>query len=177
MSKFDIKNQAMKETKVKADLFESVIGGIAVEVKWNPDILESVVKKSLNLDSRLNSLIESDYMVRNHDLDNAVSILKELAEAGQVSMPEYDFYDLEKIRHDNDGNSRWVCTCRIIDHEYVTGVWKQVEASSKKIEKKAAAYLVLCEISGMHNKYGENSGDPYWFYKDGQLNVNQNLFK
>ena len=177
MSKSDIKNEVMKEPKVKADLFEAIIGGIAIEVKWNSEILESVVKKALDLESKLNSLIESDFMVRNIDLDNAVSKLKEMAEAGSVSMPKYDFTGPETLGHDKDGNPRWICQCMILDDELETGIWKQVETTSKKMAKKAAAYLVLCEELSMHNKYGENSGARCWIYKDGQLNVDQNLFK
>lgn len=168
----DIKNEVFKQTKVKADLFESVIGAIAVETSWNEEILESVVSRALNLEERITEMIESDTKVSCFDLNNAISVLKEIAERGGCTMPQYNFTGPEYIGYDEEGNPKWGCCCSIINDKL--GLSKLVYASSKKDAKKAAAYLILCEHLCMQNKYGPNS-DGYmrtWSYKNGKLTPN-----
>ena len=60
----DIKNEVDKESKVKADLFEAIIGAIAIESEWDSEILENAVLKALNIDEKITDMIESDIMVR-----------------------------------------------------------------------------------------------------------------
>ena len=167
LSKSDIKNEVSKEMKVRADLYEAVIGAIAVESNWNPDILEAAVSKSLDIDETIKAMIESDAKVIRFDIDNAVTKLKELAEQGQCTMPKYEFTGPEYLGYDADGNPKWVCRCDIINDR--TGIGRTVFASSKKEAKKAAAYLVLCEHLGVHNRYGPNDWYGIWTYRDGKL--------
>lgn len=167
LGRSDINNNVVKELKVKADLFEAVIGAIAVESNWDPEILERVVSKALDLDTKITSMIESDIKVRCFDIDNAITTLKEMAENGQISMPKYDFSGPEDIGYDSNSNPRWLCLCFIVNDK--SGVSKLVEATSKKDAKKAAAYLVLCEHLGMQNKYGPNDWYQGWIYRDGKL--------
>jgi len=47
---------------------------------------------------------------------------------------------------------------------------RTVKASSKKDAKKAVAYLILCELLDVQNKYGPNhDGFSPWIYKKGKL--------
>ena len=167
LGRSDIHNQAAQETKVKADLFEAVIGAIAVESNWDVNILEAAVGKALHMESRVTAMIESDTAVRNFDIDNAVTVLKEIAESGQCTMPKYEFTGPDNIGYDSDGNPKWCCTCTIANRK--TGLTRQVWSSSKKNAKKAAAYLVLCEHFDVQNKYGPNDWFLIWTYKDGKL--------
>lgn len=167
LSKSDIKNEVYNELKVKADLFEAVIGAIAVECKWDSQILEAVVLKALNIDAKIDSMIENDTKVRCFDIDNAITTLKEIAERGLCTMPKYSIEGPDKVGYDADGNPKWYCTCQITNEK--TGLTKLVLANSKKAAKKAAAYLVLCEHLGMQNKYGPNDWFALWIYKDGKL--------
>ena len=163
----DEKNQVDQQTKVKADLFESIIGAIAVDSKWDPTVLETAVRKSLSLDDRLQDIIRNDYNSIMVNIDNAVTVLKELAEKEQCSMPKYDFGGPEDLGYDKDGNPIWHCSSSIIND--ITGISRGVFASSKKDAKKAVAYLLLCEHFQMQNQYGPNSFYPIWIYKDGKL--------
>ena len=163
----DEKNQVDQQTKVKADLFESIIGAIAIDSKWNPVVLETAVRKSLNLDDRLQAIIQSDYNSMTINIDNAVTVLKELAEKEQCSMPMYEFSGPEVFRHDKDGNPIWYCSSSIIND--ITGIMRGVYASSKKDAKKAVAYLMLCEHFQMQNQCVPNAFYPTWIYKDGKL--------
>lgn len=163
----DIKNEVGKELKVKADLFEAIIGAIAVESEWDSVILENVVSKALDIDKKISTMIENDTMVRCFDIDNAVTTLKEIAENGQCTMPKYEFVGPNYIGYDSDGNPKWGCTCSIINDK--TAITKQVLSSSKKNAKKATAYLILCEHFGMQNKYGPNDWFVSWLYRNGKL--------
>ena len=168
VGKSDVKNNVVNETKVKADLLEAVIGAIAIESKWDPDILETAVSKVLNFEETINTMIEHDPKARSFDLDTAVSTLKELAEHGQCPMPDYEFAGPESLGYDPDGNPRWTCTCTTLSDDIYAR--KMIEATSKKDAKKAAAYLVLCEYFGAQNKYGPNKDfDMFWAYKGGKL--------
>ena len=163
----DEKNQVDQQTKVKADLFESIIGAIAVDSKWDSMVLETAVKQSLNLDDRLQDIIRNDYNSMTISIDNAVTVLKELAEKEQCSMPKYEFSGPEHLGYDKDGNPIWHCLSSIIND--ITGIRRGVFASSKKEAKKAVAYLLLCEYFQMQNQYGPNDFCPTWIYKDGKL--------
>jgi ribonuclease-3 len=163
----DEKNQVDQQTKVKADLFESIIGAIAIDSKWDTAVLETAVRKSLNLDNRLQSIIQNDYNLITINIDNAVTVLKELAEKEQCSMPKYDFSGPEAFGYDKDGNPIWHCSSSIVND--IRGISRGVFASSKKDAKKAVAYLLLCEHFQMPNQYGPIAFRPIWIYKDGKL--------
>ena len=164
VNKSDIRNNVANETKVKADLLEAVIGAIAIESNWDPEILETAVSKVLNLDEAIRTMIEQDPKTKIFDLDTAVSTLKELAERGPCPVPKYKDY----LIYDPNGNPIWTCSCTMLsDDVYANYI---VHATSKKAAKRAAAYLVLCEYFGVQNKYGPNK--PFcldWTYKDGSL--------
>jgi ribonuclease-3 len=163
----DEKNQVDQQTKVKADLFESIIGAIAIDSKWNPVVLETAVRKSLNLDDRLQAIIQSDYNSMTINIDNAVTVLKELAEKEQCSMPKYEFSGPEVFGYDKDGNPIWHCSCSIIND--ITSIMRGVYASSKKDAKKAVSYLILCEHFELQNQYGPNDFYRIWKYENGKL--------
>ena len=165
LSKSDIKNEVAKETKVKADLFEAIIGAIAVVSGWDAEILETAVSTTLGIDAKIDSMIEDDSKVRQVDMDNAITTLKELAEQGQCTMPTYEFYGPSTFGL--DGELKWSCLCRTTDDKI--GLTKNVVASSKKDAKKAAAYLILCEHLGVQNRYGPNDWIGLWAYQDGKL--------
>ena len=162
----DEKNQVDQQVKVKADLFESIIGAIAVDSKWDSTVLETAVRKSLKLDDWLQNIIQHDYNSITINIDNAVTVLKELAEKEECSMPKYDFDDKNFI-YDKNGNPIWYCSSHIINE--VTSIFRGVYASSKKDAKKAVAYLLLCEHFEMQNQYGVNDFYHIWVYKDGKL--------
>ena len=151
--------------KAKADLFESILGAIALESNWNPEVLEAAVVKMLDLDNRLSAMIASDFQPVRFDLDTAVTVLKELAEQGQCSAPVYDYCGPDALGYDQDGNPKWAVGCRID----AAGIVRSVQASSKKDAKKAAAYLVLCAHFEVQNRYGPNRICPVWIYRNGKL--------
>ena len=171
VGKSDEKNEVHKQTKIKADLFESIIGAIAVESNWDDEILEKVVNKALRIDEKIDELIKSDYGYTMFNFDNAVSQLKECAEKQIFTVEEYEFTGPEYLGYDEDGNPIWACKCSIIND--ITSITRSVLASSKKDAKKAVAYLLLCEHYQVQNQYGDNDSFVDWTYKDGKLISNR----
>lgn len=167
VGKSDFSNQIDRQEKVKADLFEAILGAIAVASQWDSAVLEKAVRQALSMDEKVKCIIEKNYHYMQFDLENAVNTLKELAEHGGCSVPRYEYGTPESLGYDKEGNPRWVCTCYVIDDK--TGIIRQVWASSKKAAKKAAAYLVLCEHFEVQNKYGANGRFSSWRYKNGRL--------
>lgn len=168
VGKSDYLNEVDKEVKVKADLFEAILGAIAISCQWDSDILENVVEKMLGLEERIKNVSEEEAKTYQFNLDNAITVLKEVAEAGECSIPIYDFGGgPEYVEGDENGNTEWYCTCTVINGK--TGVHRQVWAPSKKMAKRAAAYLILCEHFGVANQYGSNGKYSIWKYKDEKL--------
>ena len=153
--------------KAKADLFEAILGAIALESNWNTEVLEAAVVKMLDLNNRLAAMIASDFRPVKFDLATAVTVLKELAEHGKCSAPTYDYWGPDALGYDQDGNPKWAVGCCIVNSE--TGIKRSVLASSKKDAKKAAAYLVLCDHFKVQNQYGPNRICPVWIYRNEKL--------
>lgn len=167
VGKNDYLNEVDQQVKVKADLFEAILGAIAVGSKWNPEVLEKAVNQMLSIDEKIKSIIETDYRHVQFDIENAISTLKELAEQGVCSIPKYEYGTPEQLGYDKNHNPIWVCTCSVINDK--TGIIRQVWTSSKKAAKKAAAYLVLCEHFELQNQYGVNGNYSCWKYQNGEL--------
>ena len=161
----DEQNRVVLEPKVKADLFEAIVGALAVSYQWNTAVLESAVNKALSLDKRLDSMVRSDCGVVNLTMDNAITMLKEMAEKEMCSMPEYKFSGPENLGYDKEGKTVWECLCSVKD----MGLIRSVRASNKSDAKKAATYAVLREHFQLPNLYGPSIFYPGWIYKDGEL--------
>lgn len=56
----DWPNGLNDQPKVRADLFEAILGGIALECNWDPAVLETAVNKMLLLDRRLGQLLSDN---------------------------------------------------------------------------------------------------------------------
>lgn len=226
MGNGDIQQHKEDEISVKEDLFEAILGAIAIDSNWDQEVLENSVNVMLNIDHYLNngfsdeddyvSLIQQwnqkengevpqyefkelydggfkaylelntqrgfirysseglsksraranvakyayqdlyqndelftimDELPKELSLDNAINTLQELAQKGYISMPEYEQNDEEF--YDNNGNPRWKCECYVRS----ANIFQTAYASSKKIAKKYAAYLCICKICGLVNKY------------------------
>ena len=79
-------------------------------------------------------------------IDQCINTLKELAERGRCSIPEYYFSDEQIIQ---DGELWWECTCRVSSWR----LEKTALGKTKKIAKKYAAYQLLCEHFEIENEY------------------------
>ena len=145
----DIDNKVWNQEKVKADLFEAILGAIAIDSDWDPDELQNVVEFMLQIDDFLADVDTEEPRPSKFQLENAVTTLKELAEKGRCSIPEY--YQAEEQVLMNDGTLMWECTCYIRSWAMKHTAY----ATSKKEAKRYAAYLVLCDFYGLPDEFSE----------------------
>lgn len=147
----DIENPKFKDNliKVKADLFEAILGAVAIDSDWNQDELQNVVEFMLQIDDFLVDVDTEEPRPSKFQLENAVTTLKELAEKGRCSIPEY--YQAEEQVLMNDGTLMWECTCYIRSWAMKHTAY----ATSKKEAKRYAAYLVLCDFYGLPDEFSE----------------------
>lgn len=148
----DIDNHVEKQEKVKADLFESILGAIAIDSEWNPDDLQNSVEFMLQIDDFLCDVDVEEERPDKFREENAINTLKELAEHGRCSIPEYSFSD-EQL--ENQGVLWWQCTCTIRSWS----IQETAYATSKKEAKRYAAYLVLCNHYGLKDEFTEEKDD------------------
>lgn len=147
----DLENPKFKDNliKVKADLFEAILGSVAIDSDWNQDELQNVVEFMLQIDDFLADVDTEEPRPSKFQLENAVTTLKELAEKGRCSIPEY--YQAEEQVLMNDGTLMWKCTCYIRSWAMKHTAY----ATSKKEAKRYAAYLVLCDYFGLPDEFAE----------------------
>ena len=147
----DIENPKFKDNliKVKADLFEAILGAVAIDSDWNQDELQNVVEFMLQIEDFLADVDTEEPRPSKFQLENAVTTLKELAEKGRCSIPEY--YQAEEQVLMNDGTLMWECTCYIRSWAMKHTAY----ATSKKEAKRYAAYLVLCDFYGLPDEFSE----------------------
>ena len=147
----DLENPKFKDNliKVKADLFEAILGAVAIDSDWNQDELQNVVEFMLQIDDFLVDVDTEEPRPSKFQLENAVTTLKELAEKGRCSIPEY--YQSEEQVLMSDGSLMWECTCYIRSWAMKHTAY----ATSKKEAKRYAAYLVLCDFYGLPDEFSE----------------------
>lgn len=86
MGKGDIQQHKENEDSVKEDLFEAILGAIAIDSGWDPDQLENSVNFMLNLDHYLdNGLTEED---------DYVGLIQQWNQKENGEIPEYQFEEL-----------------------------------------------------------------------------------
>lgn len=76
----DVKNKVYKQDSVKEDLFEAIVGAVALDSDWNMEILEHV----------LNNMLEPDAELENDDdCENYIALIQEWALDYDGELPRY----------------------------------------------------------------------------------------
>ncbi len=97
--KSDLNNKATDVMSIKEDVFEAIIGAIALDSNWDMNIIIKIVK----------TLLHTDKFLKQSDVDtNYVGQLQELVSMAGLSTP---VYSLELLRK-NDA-MMWHATCTI----------------------------------------------------------------
>lgn len=143
----DLDNNVVSQEKVKADLFEAILGAIAIDCDWDSDVLQNSVEVMLNINEFLDEVDTEEERPAKFQEDNAINTLKEMAEHGRCSIPEY--YQSDEMVELKDGRMMWECTCYVRSWR----IEKTAYATSKKSAKKYAAYLVLCDYFNLEDEY------------------------
>lgn len=145
----DIENNVASQEKVKADLFEAILGAIAIDSDWDAEVLQNSTEYMLNIGRFLSNVDTEEQRPDKFKEENAVTTLKELAEHGNCSIPEYVLFDRQV---EKDGRLWWTCDCIVRSW----GIQETVYATSKKEAKRYAAYRVLCSYYGLPDEYDED---------------------
>lgn len=145
----DIENNVASQEKVKADLFEAILGAIAIDSDWDAEVLQKSTEYMLNIGRFLSNVDTEEQRPDKFKEENAVTTLKELAEHGNCSIPEYVLFDRQV---EKDGRLWWTCDCIVRSW----GIQETVYATSKKEAKRYAAYRVLCSYYGLPDEYDED---------------------
>lgn len=97
----DKRNNVANQDSVKADLFEAIIGAIAIDSGWDIKRLKNIIIKMLDIEHFFRDVDCREKRPDKFKLENAINTLKELAERGECSMPIYQIS--EKPIIDNNG--------------------------------------------------------------------------
>ena len=84
MGNGDIKNNASEQDSVKEDLFEAIIGAVALDCEWDMDIITHVVEMMIDFEAYFNN--EED---KN---ENYVGKLQEWSQSKGYGLPTYNYY-------------------------------------------------------------------------------------
>ena len=127
MGNGDIKNNVQNEPRVKEDLFEAIIGAIAIDSSWDMVAIEKVIDKMLNVDYYIKNGVEdgTDYIsyIQNWHL-------KEYKKA-----PEYIFRD------DNDGLFHCYLELQGYDGAFFEGFGYSKKEATRLAAKRAYEYI------------------------------------
>ena len=151
MGRGDEVQNAQNQESVKEDLFEAIIGAVAIDCGWNAEILEKVVERMIDIKSHLEN--ESDDENEVVILKNVVGVptvagaINQLQELFQKKMIEEPKHTSSQKGYDKNGRTIWYCSCSVGEKSCFA------YNSSAKQGKKLAAYSMLCDILGEEQDY------------------------
>ena len=175
MSSSDEKNGVREQTKTKADLFEAILGLVAVTYNFNSEVLKEVVKKMLPIDEIVSEIVRQVMPPVDFTVDNAVTKLKELSEQGFCSAPEYEYGNPDALDYYENGDPMWSCMCTVWNR----GFRQVVFANSKKTAKKVVSYIALCKFFEITNPIAQYKAinNASVFEKDGKFLIVEGFHK
>ena len=148
LGKADENNNVRNKQAVKEDLFESIIGAVALASNFQNEVIDEVCEKMLELKpqeqdaSKKQKVKEMRRLTGSPDaisLDNAINKLLLLAQKKYISVPLYS-NPQKPIEFDDNGYPVWEISCKVQEYQQY---WTS-KGSSKKEVKQAAAYHLLC---------------------------------
>lgn len=98
MGKGDIEQNAGEQDSVKEDLFEAILGAVAIDCDWHAETLQDVVDRMIDIPSYLENGFNDD--------ENYVDLIQTWCQKKYGCLPQYDFYE------DDDG---YGCTLYLSD--------------------------------------------------------------
>ena len=166
MSQSDERNQVGDQVKTKADLFEAMLGAVAVACKFNAEVLRRAVERMLPIDEIIKDITSRVMPSVNFTIDTAVTVLKELSEKGFCSVPKYEYSGPEYLGYYENGDPVWSCRCTVSGRIFIDAVF----ANSKKTAKKVVSYMALCKFFEITNPIAQYKmvNNASIFEKDGK---------
>lgn len=164
MGKADKKNNVQNETHVKEDLFEAILGAVALDSGWDMDAMQDAVEMMLHVDCYLDEGFDED--------QDYVSIIQNWQQKRTGELPDYkfmerDIYEVNRMLHlyvlinqrnrMESGEGDIVCELRIDDGEPFVGF-----GHSKSLARMAAAELAYdyLDEQGLLRTMQDEIGEP-----------------
>ena len=146
----DEKNNVRNKKAAKEDLFESIIGAVALACNFQNEVIDKVCNTMLELNetSQENNksnkkILEMRKLVGKVDFDNAVQSLTILNQNKYIPVPKYQYSGGNK-----NGSPEWFCTCTV---DGFGGRINSSAQSKKKVARQIAALGILNIILGYKN--------------------------
>jgi ribonuclease-3 len=142
LGKSDENNNVRNKVSTKEDLFEAILGAVALDCDFDIMTLYKVSNVMLNAKPKTSNSINKKVQemrkeVGKPKMETAVSKLNELNQKGYISKPKYIFENV---------NSGWKCTCKVTECEHN---WTNKSPQDRKSEaKQIAAKGMLDDILG-----------------------------
>ncbi len=150
MGKGDIKNKINEEDSVKEDLFEAIVGAVAIDSKFDMDAITDVVDNMIDFWAVFDG--------RDDELENYVGMVQEWSQKQGYGLPRYIYFEMGL--NNPEGSVR----CKIIIRGD-DGFYYQCEAYSeskaaarKEVAQKAYEDLVMKGI--MEDQFEKEVGEP-----------------
>ena len=156
MGQGDIKQNRQNDISVKEDLFEAIVGAVAIDSDWNFDVLTEVVENMIDFDAYFDNDLE--------DSQNYVGLVQEWFQSNERELPHYQYLS---------GVEKTVCEPFYNPYENGSGLYKCQLCFEKKYfngygdnnadarEKCAALFYCWLEDNGyIVNPIIEAIGNP-----------------
>lgn len=165
MGRSDIRNNVIQKPSVKEDLFEAIIGAVAIDSDWNPQEIRSVVELMLEPEAFIEERSEPDYagIIRNRERRNNETVpryrygavTKELL--SDVSFASFEGVSQSLPKDSEAKEMGFYCQLQISDPSVDMPVFRGFGASKSKarIEASKTAYMYLKEHGMLTNISGE----------------------
>jgi ribonuclease-3 len=145
MGKGEMKNNQQKKERVKANLFEAIVGAVAIDAKWDFKQTENVVLTMLPLEEFLGKLVKKKKTDKSNQKksvqdsrNSARNQLNVLYTKKMIKQPV--FKDEQRVV---SGKQIWISCCSVKGYPNTSSVQKGSKADSRE----DAAYKMLCRIN------------------------------
>lgn len=88
MGKGDVEQNAQNQESVKEDLFEAIIGAVAIDSAWDAEEIEDVIDRMLDIEYYLEKGFQED--------DNYVDLIQTWCQKKYGELPYYEFYETDE---------------------------------------------------------------------------------
>lgn len=145
MGKGDMSQNIHNQDSVKEDLFEAIIGAVAVDCDWDMDTITQVVATMIDFDSYFEQSEDSN--------ENYVGKVQEWTQKNQYELPRYIYHEFD---------DRYECQI-LIDEIDLNQFGKGISKAKARMDAARQAYKVLLEDGYIINVFKEAVGEanPY----------------
>lgn len=145
----DFKNDIHNQDSVKEDLFEAIVGAVAIDCDYDMNTIVSVVETMIDFDAYFTNWKE-------HNV-NYVGMLQEWFQNNEMPVPEYEY---EKRHY--YGEESFICKVSLTLDDGYEESWSGEGESKAKARMEAArnAYSDLKQNGYIVSEYEEEVGEP-----------------